>query len=143
VVLRAAFGLPMTESERAAFKNVAGDRAPPSRRVRELWCILGRRSGKSRMAGALAVFIACLTDARSRLAAGEQGYVLVLAPSLNQAKIIQGYCQGFIEASPLLRSQLERADPNRDQAARGCHHCDAPGQLSHRERPHAARLHRR
>lgn len=107
VMLKAAFGHKLTKREREPFAKVAGEREPPSRRVRELWAIVGRRSGKSCMAAALAVFIACLTDARSRLAPGEQGYVLMLGPSLSQAKVIFEYALGFIEASPLLRSQLD------------------------------------
>jgi hypothetical protein len=106
-VLKTAFGIALDADELATFKQVAGDREPPNRRVRELWAVVGRRSGKSRMAAALAVFIACLTDARSRLAPGEQGYVLVLAPSVAQAKVIFDYTLGFIEASPLLASQLD------------------------------------
>jgi hypothetical protein len=46
-VLRAAFALPMTKDEVAFFKSIAGGRDPPRRRVRELWCVCGRRSGKS------------------------------------------------------------------------------------------------
>ena len=56
VVLKAAFAEALTDEERALFAVVAGDRAPPLRRVRELWCgPIGRRSGKSRMAAAVAV----------------------------------------------------------------------------------------
>ena len=57
-VLRAAFGLPLSEEERTAFDAVAGGREPPQERVRELWCVIGRRSGKSRVAAALADFVA-------------------------------------------------------------------------------------
>ena len=45
-VLRAAFGLPLDDGERELFAAVAGDRAPPTKRVRELWVIAGRRAGK-------------------------------------------------------------------------------------------------
>jgi hypothetical protein len=50
VVLKAAFGLPLDDAELLTFMTVAGDRKPPSQRVRELWCIAGRRSGKSHIA---------------------------------------------------------------------------------------------
>ena len=44
-ILKAAFAEPLTDDERALFALVAGDRAPPSRRVRELWGgPIGRRS---------------------------------------------------------------------------------------------------
>ena len=43
-VLRAAFGLLLNEDDKAAFRKVAGERKPPSKRVRELWAVVGRRS---------------------------------------------------------------------------------------------------
>ena len=57
-VLRAAFALPMSTSDVAAFKEVTGNREPPTGRVDQLWATVGRRSGKSRIAAALAVFAA-------------------------------------------------------------------------------------
>jgi hypothetical protein len=69
--LKAAFALPLDAAEREVFHTVAGDREPPSRRVRELWCVIGRGGGKSRMAAALgdALF------QKHRLSAGERGHV--------------------------------------------------------------------
>jgi hypothetical protein len=49
-VLRAAFGSSLDQSDLDIFTKIAGGRSPPQRRVRELWAICGRRSGKSRMA---------------------------------------------------------------------------------------------
>src|SRR5215470_1721435 len=79
-VLRSAFGLPLSDLELETFRKVAGDRAPPSQRVRELWCVIGRRAGKSRMAAALAVFFALFV--KHKLSGGERGMVLVLAMSM-------------------------------------------------------------
>src|SRR5690349_11831602 len=78
-VLRAAFGLPLSQDQRTFFSNIAGGRDPPIQRVRELWCLIGRRGGKSRIAAALAVYFACLVQ--HRLSRGEHGMVLVLAAS--------------------------------------------------------------
>jgi hypothetical protein len=52
-VLRAAEGLPLDDDQHQAFARVA-ERDPPARRVRELWCIAGRRSGKDSVASAIA-----------------------------------------------------------------------------------------
>ena len=95
-ILKAAFGETLTDEERALFALVAGDRAPPSKRVRELWCgPIGRRVGKSRMAAAVACHIALLTDHRKRLAPGEIGTVAVIAASRDQATTVFSYMQGF------------------------------------------------
>ena len=97
MVLKAAFAEALTAEERALFALVAGDRAPPSRRVRELWCgPIGRRSGKSRMAAAVAVHIAALTDHSKRLVPGEIGTVAVIAASREQASTVFNYMRGFL-----------------------------------------------
>ena len=67
-VLKAAHGLPLDATERVTFDQVAGGRAPPTKRVRELWAVIGRRAGKSRMAAAVAVYTALFTP--HKLAAG-------------------------------------------------------------------------
>ena len=104
VVLKAAFGLSLNRDEARAFASVAGSRKPPSQRVRELWAIIGRRGGKSRMAAALAVYLACF--GQHKLARGEIGMVLVLAASRDQAKTVFSYVAGFLDASPILRQEV-------------------------------------
>jgi len=104
VVLRAAFGLTLSRDEARAFASVAGGRAPPNKRVRELWCIIGRRGGKSRMAAAIAVYLAVFV--KHKLARGEQGMVLVLAASQEQARVVFGYAKAFLESSPVLRQEV-------------------------------------
>ena len=42
-VLRSAFGLPLDSRQRETFAGVAGGRAPPTRRVKEFWAVVGRR----------------------------------------------------------------------------------------------------
>jgi hypothetical protein len=109
-VLRAAFALPMSKADLAAFKEVAGDREPPSRRVQELWAVVGRRSGKTRIAAAISVFIAAIE--RHTLSPGEVGCVLLLAASRSQAGIAYSYVRGFLEASPVLRPLIESVTTN-------------------------------
>jgi phage terminase large subunit-like protein len=55
--LRAAFGITLNHQDRRAFAAIAGSRKSPERKIRELWIIAGRRSGKSRMAAAIACYI--------------------------------------------------------------------------------------
>ena len=104
-VLRAAFALPMTASDRATFAQVAGDRPLPRARVSELWAVVGRRSGKTRIAAAISVYIGAIE--RHTLAPGETGYVLLLAASRAQASVAFGYVVGFLEGSPILKQQIE------------------------------------
>jgi hypothetical protein len=103
-VLKASFGIVLNSAERELFHAVAGDRSPPNQRVRELWAVVGRRGGKSRVAGLIACYLALFV--RHRLAAGEKGMVLVLAGSIDQANVVFGYVKGFLEASPALQREV-------------------------------------
>jgi hypothetical protein len=104
VVLKAAFGIELNREEARTFAAVAGNRAPPAKRVRELWAIIGRRGGKSRMAAAIACYIACFVP--HKLAPGERGMVLVLASSVEQAKVVFGYCLAFLRTSSVLAREV-------------------------------------
>jgi hypothetical protein len=73
-VLKAAFALPLSKSERAVFKAIAGDnRKAPRKPCREIWAVCGRGSGKSRMSAAISVYVACFVDHKGKLAKGETG----------------------------------------------------------------------
>jgi hypothetical protein len=104
-VLRATFGLPLSAEDRERFQAVAGEREPPTQKVSELWAVLGRRSGKTRVAAAISVFIGTLEE--HKLAPGEIGFVLLLASSKSQAQVAFQYVIGFLEASPILSQQIE------------------------------------
>ena len=109
-VLRATFGLSLTAKQRAMFAAVAGGRVAPTSRVRELWAIVGRRAGKSRIAAAIAVYLACFV--KHALAPGERGTVLVIAGSMDQAATVFSYVRGFFESSPILRSEVATCSRN-------------------------------
>lgn len=106
-ILRAAFGLPLEQHERPVFASVAGGRKAPERRVRELWAIVGRRGGKSRVAALVGSYIAAFVDHAGKLAPGETGIVLILAASKAQASTVFNYCKAFIDESPILRQLVE------------------------------------
>jgi len=103
-VLKAAFGRPLNSRERDVFASVAGPRAVPTKRVRELWAVAGRRSGKSRIAAAIAVYLALFV--KHRLARGEVGMCLVLAGSRDQSRSVFSYVRGLLESAPALRAEI-------------------------------------
>jgi hypothetical protein len=108
VVLKAAFGLTLNEEEAKTFALIAGGRKPPTSRVRELWAVIGRRGGKSRVAAAIAVYLALFV--KHRLAKGEKGMVLVLAASVAQARAVYEYIRGFLDASVALSKEVLSAN---------------------------------
>jgi hypothetical protein len=103
-VLRACFGLRLDEAQQRVFASVAGGRSPPTKRVRELWGLVGRKGGKSKMAAAISVYLALFV--KHRLSRGEKGMVLVLAMSVDQARVVFNYCLGFLNESEALRKEI-------------------------------------
>jgi len=108
-VLCAAFALPLTAEQQQIFATIAGGRLPPAKRVRELWCVAGRRSGKSHIAAAIAVYLSLFVE--HRLARGERGMCLVLAGSRDQALAVMGFVHGLLDASPALRAEIVSVSP--------------------------------
>src|SRR5271166_6439170 len=109
-VLKGAFAIPLLPAEQVMFAEVAGNRPPPQKRVSELHITLGRRSGKTRSAALTAVYTAAIE--KHTLAPGEIGHVLLLAASRDQAKTAFEYVIGFLQASPLLKQEIESITAN-------------------------------
>ena len=116
-ILKAAFALPMNEEERAFFGEVAGGRAPPTKRVRELWIIGGRRGGKNSIASLVIAHAAGIFDGKRRQIAGvtlpamrrgERATIFCLARDRDQARIALQYVKGFFEEIPTLAKLVTR-----------------------------------
>ena len=106
-VLKAAYGLPMSDAEREFFRQVA-EREPPAKRVRELWIIAGRRAGKDSIASLITAHAATFFEHRDRLRPGERVLCACLATDRDQARIVLGYTRSYFEAIPPLRAMVQR-----------------------------------
>ena len=93
-LLRAAFALELSEADRAKVRELTGRDVLPSSPVRELWLLLGRRSGKSIIAALYAVWATCCRF--YTLAPGEVGVFMVVAADRRQARIIKRYVAGLL-----------------------------------------------
>lgn len=105
-ILKAAFREPMTTEEITLFHEVA-ERDPPSRPVKELWVLAGRRAGKDSIASAIATSVA-LVDYRNHLRPGERASVIALAVDRQQAKIVHRYIAANFQENPLMKLLVER-----------------------------------
>src|SRR5215471_3481920 len=92
-VIKAAFGKPLDDDELPFFHEIAGPRQPPTRQVREFWCIVGRRGGKDSVASLIATYLSRFADTQ-RLRLGEEGITACLATDRDQAEIVWKYCRG-------------------------------------------------
>src|SRR4051812_36815784 len=106
MLLIAAMGEALSESERLLFRELTGRDAEPLARIDELVAVVGRRGGKSRALAVLAVFLAILVDHSGVLAPGERGIVLCIAPDQRQAKLALDYAGAAIAQSPILRQLI-------------------------------------
>jgi terminase large subunit-like protein len=106
-LLIAAMGEELDNDERTIFQSVTGRPGEPQERVEEFWVVAGRRSGKTRCAALLAVYMAALVDHKDKLSVGERGLVLFLAANVKQAQIAFNYCAAIFDAVPLLRSLVK------------------------------------
>ena len=99
------FGLPLDDAQREIFASVAGDRAPPVQRVRG---VLGHRRppfGQSRIAAALAVYIAAFH--RHKLAPASWATSSCCPHRAPNRLAVFNYAVSFLEDSPVLRQQIE------------------------------------
>lgn len=108
--LRAAFALDMSSDDLALFNEVA-ERDPPSQRVRELWCIVGRRGGKDSVASLIATYTAVFGNFGKYLRPGERAVVAIIAVDRQQAKICWRYINGFFD-NPILKTLVTRRMEN-------------------------------
>lgn len=100
--LAALFALPMDDDARAASKQFTGRDDLPTEQASEAWIIAGRRSGKSRIAALVAVYLAAFRDYAKVLAPGEVGTVMIIASDKRQARTVLSYVDAFFSEIPIL-----------------------------------------
>jgi hypothetical protein len=108
--LKAMFGEPLDAAERELFREVA-EREPPTRPVKEAWCLIGRRAGKDSTAAAIAVTMA-MNDYKQYLRPGETAVIALLACDKSQARIVLGYIRASFLDNPLLAPRVARETEN-------------------------------
>jgi hypothetical protein len=97
-ILKAAFALPMDDSERAFLREVA-ERDPPTKPVKELWIVAGRRAGKDSIASLIAAHVGSMFGygGQNILRPGENAHVLCLALDRDQASIVLNYTRAYFD----------------------------------------------
>ena len=109
-VIKATFAEPMSDPEIAAFKEVAGGRDPPKKRVSEAVYAIGRGGGKDSVASLIATSIAVNFDGRSKLRPGEKATIMCIAVDRDQASVVANYIKGYFEEVPALAALVKSID---------------------------------
>jgi hypothetical protein len=108
--LCAVFGLPMTDVELAIFQQCTGRKTPPTKQAREVWSIVGRRGGKSRINALIGAWIACFRDYSDKQAPGQVFVLPIIAADKKQAAEVMNYLKGMFAAEPF--KSLLASEPN-------------------------------
>jgi hypothetical protein len=103
-LLVALFGLSASPEQADLIRCCTGRQDLPTTPAREVFCIVGRRGGKSRIAALLAVFLACFR--KYTLAPGEVGVVMLIATDRRQARVLKRYIAGLLRAVPMLAAMI-------------------------------------
>ena len=104
--LSAVCWLTLTADEAVLYQQCTGRHQLPGAPAREVWTIVGRRGGKSRVAALLAIYLALFR--RYTLAPGERGVVMVLAADRRQARVVMRYIVGLIDEVPGVAAKVSR-----------------------------------
>jgi hypothetical protein len=109
VVARLIDGLPLTEPrELELFQQCTGRTKPPTKPVRRLILLAGRRAGKDRFMSSVAMWrAALLTNWKKYISVGEGAVVILIGADRKQAAILRRYCEGLLQA-PLLARECRR-----------------------------------
>jgi hypothetical protein len=102
-------GVTLSEPrETELFRQCTGRSTLPTKPVKRLIVLVGRRGGKDRFLSSVAVWRAALcANWRKHSSAGEQAVVILLGADKKQAGILRRYCQGLLTA-PLLAAEVTR-----------------------------------
>jgi hypothetical protein len=106
-MLIAICGEELTSSERETFRALTGREREPGEMVDEAWMVIGRRSGKTRAAAVLAVWLAALCDHSEVLAPGERAVLPLMSASIQQATKALQYVGGVLDNAPALGALVE------------------------------------
>lgn len=103
--LKSVYGLPLNATELDIFETCTG-RAYDQKEHREVTFIAGRRGGKT---GKVAAPIVCFEAFRDHgLKRGDDGYAMLLAPTIAQARIAFRYIRNYIRGSRVLSKRVVR-----------------------------------
>jgi len=102
-VIRAAYAEPMTARDIELFRAVAA-RDPPTARVKELVCAVGRGGGKDSIASLLAACSAINFVPPGKLRLGEKARIICLACDKAQATIAFDYIAALFQEIPALKA---------------------------------------
>lgn len=120
VLLRAAYGLPLTDEDRSLFQQYTGrtEYRPPPGGWPEVVCVVGRQSGKTRIAATVAAFEAATAAQESD---GTELFGLLIAQDQRASvRTLFRYARAPFDRVPMLRQVLANSTAEALALSNGC-----------------------
>jgi hypothetical protein len=109
VFLKSVYSIPLTPDEFDIYEKFTGRTESPMQNFESIYCLSGRKSGKSLICAACAINATLIDNFWiPQVKRGKKVFFPVIAVDKTQAREIFDYAVGFLHASPLLRSQVAK-----------------------------------
>jgi hypothetical protein len=106
-LLRAIYGLPLSEAQAACFRLCTGREQPPAGGFGEVTVVAGARAGKdSRIAAPIICYESVFGGHERHLAKGERAVLPLVAQDARATRVAFGYIRDYLVRSPLLARQV-------------------------------------
>jgi hypothetical protein len=107
--LRVLYGLPIEPLKASLIKDCTGRdvKLLPKEGFGTALFLVGRRSGKSKIAAVIGAYEAGMSGREKLLSKGEMGVVAILAPTKKQGRIVKNYLRAIFAQTSLLRNEIE------------------------------------
>ena len=106
--LRVLYGLPLLPKRAALVKECTGRdmNLLLKKSFDTSLAIIGRRSGKSKVAAVIGAFVAILSGLERLLSKGELGLVVIISPTKLQSQVVKSYIRAIFESTPMLQNEV-------------------------------------
>jgi hypothetical protein len=104
-ILKSIYGRPLTDKELDLYRRATGRDIYEEMEIEEATVVAGRRGGKTTLSAFIVIFEAFRDHG---LPQGQDGYVMLLAPTLKQAKIAFRYIRNYLRKSPILTKLIKK-----------------------------------
>ena len=105
-LLKALFGLVLDHDDLELYSKATNREKPPGIEPKELWCVIGRRGGKSFIAAIIACILALFHDYKQYLGPGERGVIQIIAADRGQSQVILNYIKGILNSNPIFSQYI-------------------------------------
>lgn len=109
VFFKSIYAIPMSRKEKAIYRKFTERQRYPKKPIESVYCISGRKSGKSLMASCLAVYTSVFEDFwKPHVRPGQKVYFPVIATDKVQAREVFQYCDGILSSNAIFKEQVSR-----------------------------------